>query len=77
MQIALKLIPERKVFTSMLLGMGQEDCSALKDEIRRLASLLRPFLDDILSMMVSAAAAAASDFIHGIKSSSLVLNLIL
>jgi hypothetical protein len=75
LQIALKLIPERKVFTSMLLGMGQEDCSALKDEIRRLASLLRPFLDDIHSMMVSAAAAA--DLIHGIKSSSLVLNLIL
>jgi len=49
-KIALKLIPERKVFTSLLLGMGQ-DCSDLKDEIRRLALLLRPLLDDIHSMM--------------------------
>ncbi|CAD6260820.1 unnamed protein product [Miscanthus lutarioriparius] len=49
-KIALKLIPERKVFTSLLLGMGQ-DCSALKDEIERLALLLRPLLDDIHSMM--------------------------
>lgn len=53
MQIAWKLIPERKVFTGMLLGTGQ-DCSALEDEIGRLALLLRPFLDDIHSMMVSA-----------------------
>ncbi|CAD6263629.1 unnamed protein product [Miscanthus lutarioriparius] len=49
-KIALKLIPERKVFTSLLLGMGQDRC-ALKDEIRRLALLLRPLLDDIHSMM--------------------------
>lgn len=49
-KIAWKLIPERKVFTGMLLGMGQ-DCSALGDEIGRLATLLRPFLDDIHSMM--------------------------
>jgi hypothetical protein len=53
LQIAWKLIPERKVFTGMLLGTGQ-DCSALEDEIGRLALLLRPFLDDIHSMMVSA-----------------------
>jgi len=49
-KIALQLIPERKVFTSLLLGMGQ-DCSALKDEIEKLALLLRPLLDDIHSMM--------------------------
>lgn len=49
-KIAWKLIPERKVFTGMLLGMGQ-DCSALGDDIGRLALLLRPFLDDIHSMM--------------------------
>lgn len=49
-KIALKLIPERKVFISLLLGMGQ-DCSDLNDEIRRLALLLRPLLDDIHSMM--------------------------
>lgn len=49
-KIALKLIPERKIFSSLLLGMGQ-DCSALKDEIEKLALLLRPLLDDIHSMM--------------------------
>jgi hypothetical protein len=54
LQIALKLIPEKKIFTSMLLGMGQ-DCSTLNDEIEKLASLLRPLLDDIHSMMVRAA----------------------
>jgi len=50
-KIAWKLIPERKVFTGMLLGTGH-DCSALgDDDIGRLATLLRPFLDDIHSMM--------------------------
>jgi len=66
LQIALKLIPERKVFTSLLLGMGQDRC-ALKDEIRRLALLLRPLLDDIHSMMVSTTT-AASDFISLLSS---------
>ena len=70
MQIALKLIPERKVFTNLLLGMGQ-DCSALKDEIERLALQLLPLLDDIHSMMVSTT--APPDFI----SLYLALNLIL
>jgi DNA polymerase III delta subunit len=51
-KIALKLIPERKIFTGLLLGMGQ-DCSALKDEIEKLALLLRPLLDDIHSMMAT------------------------
>ncbi|OEL35633.1 Glycolipid transfer protein 3 [Dichanthelium oligosanthes] len=49
-EIALKLMPERRIFTSFLLGMGQ-DCSALKDDIERLVLLLRPLLDDIHSMM--------------------------
>ncbi|CAN6235068.1 unnamed protein product, partial [Urochloa humidicola] len=49
-KIALKLIPENKIFTSLLLGMGQ-DCCSLKDEIEKLALLLRPLLDDIHSMM--------------------------
>ncbi|CAL5031995.1 unnamed protein product [Urochloa decumbens] len=49
-KIALKLIPEKKIFTSLLLGMGQ-DCSALKDEIEKLALLLQPLLEDIHSMM--------------------------
>ncbi|CAN6241690.1 unnamed protein product [Urochloa humidicola] len=49
-KIALKLIPEKKIFTSLLLGMGQ-DCSVLKDEIEKLALVLRPLLEDIHSMM--------------------------
>ncbi|CAL5027394.1 unnamed protein product [Urochloa decumbens] len=49
-KIALKLIPEKKIFTSLLLGMGQ-DCSVLKDEIEKLALLLQPLLEDIHSMM--------------------------
>ncbi|RLM73894.1 glycolipid transfer protein 3 isoform X1 [Panicum miliaceum] len=58
-KIALKLIPERKIFTSLLVGMGQ-DCSTLKDEIEKLALLLRPLLDDIHSMMVGAASDSIS-----------------
>nr|CAB3484571.1 unnamed protein product [Digitaria exilis] len=50
-KIALKLIPERKIFISFLLGPGQDDCSILKDEIEKLVLLLRPLLDDIHSMM--------------------------
>ncbi|XP_062225698.1 glycolipid transfer protein 3-like [Phragmites australis] len=49
-KIAMKLIPERKIFTSMLVGMGQ-DGTGLKDEIEKLALLLQPLLDDIHSMM--------------------------
>nr|CAB3487105.1 unnamed protein product [Digitaria exilis] len=50
-KIALKLVPERKIFISFLLGPGQDDCSTLKDEIKKLVLLLRPLLDDIHSMM--------------------------
>ncbi|KAL6650578.1 hypothetical protein ACP70R_009503 [Stipagrostis hirtigluma subsp. patula] len=49
-KIALKLVPERKIFTGLLVGTGQ-DCSALKNEIKKLAVLLQPLLDDIHSMM--------------------------
>lgn len=49
-KIAIKLIPERKVFTGMLAGMNQDGC-ALKEEMERLASLLQPLLDDIHAMM--------------------------
>ncbi|XP_072970103.1 glycolipid transfer protein 3-like [Typha angustifolia] len=49
-KIALKLIPERKIFTSFLMGKGQ-DYSMLKDEIHKLVPLLRPLLDEIHCLM--------------------------
>ncbi|TVU00304.1 hypothetical protein EJB05_54292, partial [Eragrostis curvula] len=49
-KIATKLIPETKVFISMLVGMDQ-DCAVPKDEIEKLALLLQPLLDDVHSMM--------------------------
>lgn len=54
-QIAMKLIPDRKMFINLLVGKCQ-DCAALKEEIRKLAKLLKPFLDDIHAMMVSSSA---------------------
>ncbi|KAJ1271095.1 hypothetical protein BS78_06G102900 [Paspalum vaginatum] len=50
-KIAMKLIPERKIFTGMLVVGMDHDCSALKEEIEKLASLLQPLLDDIHAMM--------------------------
>ncbi|KAF0893167.1 hypothetical protein E2562_023194 [Oryza meyeriana var. granulata] len=49
-KIAMKLIPDRKMFISLLVGKCQ-DCAALKEEIRKLTKLLQPFLDDIHAMM--------------------------
>uniref|UniRef100_J3LY43 Glycolipid transfer protein domain-containing protein n=2 Tax=Oryza brachyantha TaxID=4533 RepID=J3LY43_ORYBR len=49
-KIAMKLIPDRKMFISLLVGKCQ-DYAALKEEIRKLAKLLQPFLDDIHAMM--------------------------
>ncbi|KAL5216199.1 hypothetical protein ABZP36_007600 [Zizania latifolia] len=49
-KIAMKLIPDRKMFVSLLVGKGQ-DCAALKEEVAKLAKLLLPFLDDIHAMM--------------------------
>uniref|UniRef100_A0A0E0P9H7 Glycolipid transfer protein domain-containing protein n=1 Tax=Oryza rufipogon TaxID=4529 RepID=A0A0E0P9H7_ORYRU len=49
-KIAMKLIPDRKMFINLLVGKCQ-DCAALKEEIRKLAKLLKPFLDDIHAMM--------------------------
>ncbi|EEC77325.1 hypothetical protein OsI_15997 [Oryza sativa Indica Group] len=54
-KIAMKLIPDRKMFINLLVGKCQ-DCAALKEEIRKLAKLLKPFLDDIHAMMVSSSA---------------------
>lgn len=49
-KIATKLIPERKIFVSLLVGKGQ-DCNVLKDDIQKLVQLLQPFLDDIHATM--------------------------
>ncbi|WVZ85740.1 hypothetical protein U9M48_032629 [Paspalum notatum var. saurae] len=50
-KIAMKLIPERKIFIGMLVAGMDHDSSALKEEIEKLASLLQPLLDDIHAMM--------------------------
>ncbi|KAG8082080.1 hypothetical protein GUJ93_ZPchr0014g47141 [Zizania palustris] len=49
-KIAMKLIPDRKMFVSLLVGKCQ-DCAALKEEVAKLTKLLLPFLDDIHAMM--------------------------
>jgi len=49
-KIAMKLIPERKVFVRWLVGKDP-DHSVLKDEIERLVPLLQPFLIDIHDML--------------------------
>jgi hypothetical protein len=48
----MKLIPERKIFVSWLVGKDPSR-SVLKDEIERLVPLLQPFLVDIHGMLVS------------------------
>ncbi|KAL5214158.1 hypothetical protein ABZP36_003310 [Zizania latifolia] len=49
-KIAMKLMPDRKMFVSLLIGKCQ-DCAALKEDVGKLAKLLQPFLDDIRAMM--------------------------
>jgi hypothetical protein len=51
-QIAMKLIPERKIFISWIVGKDPSH-SVMKDEIERLVPLLQPFLLDIHDMLVS------------------------
>jgi hypothetical protein len=48
----MKLIPERKIFVSWIVGKDPSR-SVLKDEIERLVPLLQPFLVDIHDMLVS------------------------
>ncbi|KAG8064580.1 hypothetical protein GUJ93_ZPchr0004g39171 [Zizania palustris] len=50
-KIAMKLMPDRKMFVSLLIGKCQ-DCAALKEDIGKLAKLLQPFLDNTHDMMV-------------------------
>ena len=51
-QIAMKLIPERKIFVGWLVGKDPS-YRVLKDEIETLVQLLQPFLVDIRGMLVS------------------------
>lgn len=44
-KVALKLIPERNIFISLLLGKGQ-DCNMLKADIQHLVPLLQPLLNE-------------------------------
>jgi hypothetical protein len=48
----MKLIPERKIFVSWIVGKDPSH-SVMKDEIERLVPLLQPFLLDIHDMLVS------------------------
>ncbi|XP_009414984.2 glycolipid transfer protein 3 isoform X2 [Musa acuminata AAA Group] len=45
-KVALKLIPEKKLFISLLMGKGQ-DQTMLKPDIQNLVSLVQPLLTDI------------------------------
>ncbi|KAL8167252.1 hypothetical protein V2J09_008751 [Rumex salicifolius] len=50
-KVALKLLPDNKVFIDVLIGKG-ENSSTLKEEIQSLIALLVPLLDDIHFVMV-------------------------
>ncbi|XP_078152769.1 glycolipid transfer protein 3-like [Carex rostrata] len=50
-KVALKLIPERENFISLLLGKCQ-DFDDLKDDIRSMISMLQPLLDEMNSILV-------------------------
>ncbi|KAG1369994.1 putative Glycolipid transfer protein 3 [Cocos nucifera] len=44
-KVALKLIPERKIFISVLMGKGQ-DYNMLKADIQNLVPMLQPLLNE-------------------------------
>ncbi|PON76293.1 Glycolipid transfer protein domain containing protein [Parasponia andersonii] len=50
-KVALKLVPEKKTFISLLLAK-HENYDTLKDEIETLISLLVPFLEEVHSVLV-------------------------
>ncbi|KAH0437048.1 hypothetical protein IEQ34_026311 [Dendrobium chrysotoxum] len=51
-KVALKLIPEKEVLSSILMGDDDEqECNSLKDDIQMLVSLLRPLLDEINALL--------------------------
>ncbi|PKU82000.1 glycolipid transfer protein 3 [Dendrobium catenatum] len=50
-KVALKLIPEKEVFSSFLMSDDEQDCNSLKDDIQMLVSLLRPLLDEINALL--------------------------
>ncbi|GAB2270541.1 hypothetical protein Dimus_005432 [Dionaea muscipula] len=51
-KVALKLLPDKKCFTNLLLAKGQ-DFDALKNEIKTFNSLLAPFVEDIYAILVN------------------------
>ncbi|XP_008786532.2 glycolipid transfer protein 3-like isoform X1 [Phoenix dactylifera] len=50
-KIALKLIPERKIFISLLMGKGQ-DYNMMKADIQNLVPLLQPLLNESHALLV-------------------------
>jgi hypothetical protein len=50
-KVALKLIPERENFVSLLLGPSQ-DFEDLKEDIRNMISMLQPLIDEMNSLSV-------------------------
>ncbi|XP_026663002.1 glycolipid transfer protein 3-like [Phoenix dactylifera] len=49
-RVALKLVPEREFFISLLMGEGQ-DYDALKEDIMNLVKMLQPLLDEIYTLL--------------------------
>ncbi|KAK8934627.1 hypothetical protein KSP39_PZI014351 [Platanthera zijinensis] len=49
-KVALKLLPEKEVFSSLLMSKGQ-NCNILKVDIQKFVSLLRPFIDEINAIL--------------------------
>lgn len=50
-QVALKLVPQREIFISLLMGEGQ-DYDALKEDIMNLVTMLQPLLDETYALLV-------------------------
>ena len=51
MQIALKLVPDNKTFTNLLMGKD-DNYETLKEDMQTLISLLMPFLEEIHTILV-------------------------
>ncbi|XP_010911805.1 glycolipid transfer protein 3 [Elaeis guineensis] len=49
-KVALKLVPEREIFISLLMGEGQ-DYGALKEDIMKLVTMLQPLLDETYTLL--------------------------
>jgi hypothetical protein len=51
LQVALKLVPDNKTFTNLLMGKDGNN-ETLKEETQTLITLLSPFLEEIHSILV-------------------------